>query len=250
MNFVDIIYALAALACGTAAVLAWLAKVKWSKEFATAKDATISAKDAVIQSKDVQIESINAQLDSLRELTPMKIREYFLSVRMQLEEYNNELQKQLERATVEIESKNRHIEELISRQGEEWPDMIIQLQEERDEIKKTAENLEKQVAKFEEQYGYGETVPMKWPSINLKALADISTLSQKLEATFANRGFSTSQLDLLSAALKKSFADLQAIPDAYEKIAKFGDTWSRVNFQVKEEAQSAKPEPEKKEKKE
>ena len=61
---VQLIYAAAALLSALSAVLAWIAKLKWSQEFA--------------DSKNAQIEQLNSQIRQLQELTPMKIREYFL----------------------------------------------------------------------------------------------------------------------------------------------------------------------------
>lgn len=69
---------MSALASAVAAVLAWAAKLRWSKEYA-------AAKDEVIRAKDAQIELLRNGIENLRSLTPMKIREYFLSVKKQLE---------------------------------------------------------------------------------------------------------------------------------------------------------------------
>ncbi|MCH7754041.1 hypothetical protein IH970_02795 [candidate division KSB1 bacterium] len=82
------IYIITVLASSIAAILAWIAKLLWSKEY-------IAAKDEVIKAKDAQIEVLNQQIEGLKELTPMKIREYFLSVKLQLEEYNDHLKGQL-----------------------------------------------------------------------------------------------------------------------------------------------------------
>jgi hypothetical protein len=76
----DWLTAFAAAASAIAAILAWIAKILWSREYASAKDETIKAKDA-------QIQLLEREIVSLKEMTPMKIREYFLSVREQLEEY-------------------------------------------------------------------------------------------------------------------------------------------------------------------
>ncbi len=74
-----------------AAILAWIAKLRWSKEFEKAKNETIKAKDA-------QIAALEREVKSLKDMTPMKLREYFNSVKEQLEEYNEDLKKQLEQA--------------------------------------------------------------------------------------------------------------------------------------------------------
>lgn len=48
-----------------AAIIAWLAKLRWSKEFE-------KAKTEVIRAKDAQIETLEKELNSLKEMTPMK----------------------------------------------------------------------------------------------------------------------------------------------------------------------------------
>jgi len=72
-----------------AAILAWVSKLKWSKEYSRAKDEIIRLKDA--------------EIEQLKELNPIKIREYFQSVKTQLEEYNDRLQCQLAIAEERIE---------------------------------------------------------------------------------------------------------------------------------------------------
>jgi predicted RNase H-like nuclease (RuvC/YqgF family) len=86
---VDIVSSVITIGSLIAAILAWIAKLKWSKEFEKAKDETIKAKEA-------QIAALEREVKSLQDMTPMKLREYFNSVKEQLEEYNEELRKQLE----------------------------------------------------------------------------------------------------------------------------------------------------------
>lgn len=53
--------------------------------------------------KDAQIEALKQQIESLKEMTPMKVREYFISTKEQLEAYNNELKSQLETAKTQLQ---------------------------------------------------------------------------------------------------------------------------------------------------
>ena len=101
----DWIYGLAALSSAVAAVLAWLAKLWWGKEYG-------AAKDAVIQAKDAQIEVLQREVQALQQLTPMRIREYFLSVRQQLEEYNDALRLELVAAKQRLEAKEAEVNTL------------------------------------------------------------------------------------------------------------------------------------------
>jgi membrane-associated HD superfamily phosphohydrolase len=138
MDWMLWIYVITALASALAAVLAWAAKLWWAKEYSAAKDETIKAKEAQIASlkaaletvqalaaetakaKDAQIETLKDEIQNLRELTPMKLREYFLSVKEQLEEYNGKLQDELKIAYEEIEKKDAEIRRLIEAYPEVW----------------------------------------------------------------------------------------------------------------------------------
>ena len=90
------------------ATLAWIAKIRWSKEF-------IAAKQEILKAKDEQLKILEREIRSLREMTPMKIREYFLSVKQQLEEYNTELQVRLHELEKELEEKRIQIEKFEKR---------------------------------------------------------------------------------------------------------------------------------------
>ena len=123
--------AIAIIISSTAAVLAWIAKLKWSKEFA-------DAKNAVIASKDAQIETLKLELDNLRQLSPPKLREYYVSMKQQLEEYNEMLQTKLSHARSEADTKTEQIESL-QRKGEVQSSLLSSLQRKRDELQREAE---------------------------------------------------------------------------------------------------------------
>jgi hypothetical protein len=142
------LYALAAAASALSAVLAWIAKIRWSKEFATAKD-------EIIRSKDAQIALLEREIQGLRELTPMKIREYFLSVRQQLEEYNETLKADLDKARDEIKCRNNELSELM-RLGGDQAEKIQLLEEERDRLKEATEKLERSLYDYKEKIEKGE----------------------------------------------------------------------------------------------
>lgn len=114
MNWMLWVYAISALASALAAVLAWASKLWWAKEYSAAKDETIKAKDA-------QIETLKNEIQNLRELTPMKLREYFLSVKEQLEEYNDILQGKLKKAQEEIEKKDSEIRDMVEKNPGAFP---------------------------------------------------------------------------------------------------------------------------------
>ncbi len=88
------------------AILAWVAKLRWSKEYATAKDETIKAREA-------QIAVLEAQIKVLQDFTPMKIQEYFVAVKKQLEDYNDLLQNKLKQAEETIKQVKDELEKKL-----------------------------------------------------------------------------------------------------------------------------------------
>ena len=65
---------------GIVAILAWVAKARWSDEYS-------KAKEEVIRAKDTQIMALEREIKALRDLTPMKIHECFNSMETQLTAY-------------------------------------------------------------------------------------------------------------------------------------------------------------------
>ena len=75
------VYALAACLSAVSAILAWVAKLKWSKEYRAAKEA--------------QIEQLKSQINQLQNMTPMMIEDYFNSMKRMLGENISYLEEQL-----------------------------------------------------------------------------------------------------------------------------------------------------------
>jgi hypothetical protein len=98
----ELVYAVTALVSAVAAVVAWGAKLRWSREFSAAKDAQLAAKQA-------ELVVLEREIATLRELTPMRVREYFLSMKEQLEEYNDRLERELGAALAALDEKEREI---------------------------------------------------------------------------------------------------------------------------------------------
>jgi signal transduction histidine kinase len=133
----EYLYVIAAIASAVSASLAWAAKLWWSKEH-------IAAKDEIIRTKDSQIELLESQVKSLQELSPMKIREYFLSVREQLEEYIESLQSNLREAETQIELKDSQIE-LLQAEGSKRESEIEEVEVQRKLLLAKYDNLSHQV---------------------------------------------------------------------------------------------------------
>lgn len=126
-----------------ATVLAWAAKLWWGKEYANAKDEIIKAKDA-------QIAALEREIKSISDLTPMKLREYFVSVKEQLEEYNDSLYKQLKAAKDDLQQADEHIKSLTT-QGQIASSEIEKLQVERSELRAMINSLESQQQNIQDQ---------------------------------------------------------------------------------------------------
>jgi hypothetical protein len=77
-------------------ILAWAAKLRWSAEYKNAKEAQIKSIEETIKSKEAHVALLESEVKSLQQLTPMKMREYFVSSTQTLEEYIDSLQKKSE----------------------------------------------------------------------------------------------------------------------------------------------------------
>jgi hypothetical protein len=92
---------------------------------------------------------LEKELTNLKELTPMKIREYFTSVRQQLEEYNDALKLDLENAQAEIADKHQQIVEL-QKIGGDQADKIQGLEVEKHKIEEAAKRLQSGLSSWTE----------------------------------------------------------------------------------------------------
>ncbi len=109
------------------AVLAATNKLVWAKEYRDAKDETIKAKEA-------QIELLKNEIQNLREFTSSKVRESFIGMKQQLEEYIEKLQQDLEKKNEDIVN--------LQKSGEDRAAEVQRLTEERTVLSNTIEKLE------------------------------------------------------------------------------------------------------------
>lgn len=229
MDLSQLIPLVASLASAIAAILAWIAKIRWSDEYSKAKDETIKSKDTliavkdaqlqtlitnkdeiikakdtlisvkdaelqalltnkdeIIKTKDEQIKVLEREIKSLNDLTPMKIREYFKSVKEQLEEYNGYLQKQVDEAKTEIVRKNEEISKLEST-GNQKEDELERLRAERDKIESLSKSLEQEVQNLRQEYEGDNAMTIKMPRITFDNLSVITELSKQLSESASFR---------------------------------------------------------------
>jgi seryl-tRNA synthetase len=141
------IYPVVALASLIAAIFAWATKLLWAKEYRDANDKTIKAKDA-------QIELLENVIRFHSEFASVKIRESYLSMKQQLEEYNDMLKRQIVQAQAEIEQKNR----AIATHSENTDEEINNLKTEKLELERKATSLEAQLKKVREDQDRSEEI--------------------------------------------------------------------------------------------
>jgi hypothetical protein len=126
VSWQDIITVLALIG----AILAWVAKLRWSKEFAAAKDEALKAKneqvttlektvsslqttqEQTIRAKDAEIAALQREVQTYQNLTPMKLREYTESMKQMFEEMASMLQEQLNQAQLRIKDLTAKIDQL------------------------------------------------------------------------------------------------------------------------------------------
>ena len=101
----EIILAAIALINGLAACLAWLAKLRWAKEY---RETT----NRVIQAKDAQIAAVERELQAHRTLTPKTLREHYDAAVSMFEERIADLQNQVATEKEEAEEALKKIESL------------------------------------------------------------------------------------------------------------------------------------------
>jgi small-conductance mechanosensitive channel len=162
---------IAAALSALASVLAWGARLLWGREFAAAKDETIRAKEAqlatkdeTIKAKEAQIEALTQRLKEEKDLNPMKIREYFVSVKGQLEEYNNVLKGQLTTAEEKLGSLKDEIETERSRAAGRQ-EQVAKLEGERKKLLQLTVGLQKQVQELQTKQSDSANVLFNYDSL-------------------------------------------------------------------------------------
>jgi hypothetical protein len=92
----EILLVLTALANAVSAIIAWVAKILWSKEYREAKDETIRAKEA-------QITTLKEHISILEKLNPTILRQWYESGLKISEIYASQLEQQMKEAQKKTE---------------------------------------------------------------------------------------------------------------------------------------------------
>ncbi len=223
----EIAYILGTILSGAAAVLAWLAKIYWSKEY-------ISAKDEIIKAKEAQIEQLKSQVQHYKDLTPMKIREYFESMKEQLEEYNDSLQRKLENTKDQLEKKNEELKKL-EQYDQEKASTIANIKDEKEKLEEQVSELETDLEKLrinEEEFN-----TIKIPKIDTSAFANAAKVIN--ESMNESLGRQLAQISNSMEYLKGITPKLPLETDEEKKMAlwflnKFEDPANSVPYESKE----------------
>lgn len=116
----------------------------------------------MVRAKEEQIKLLEKEVNNLRELTPMKIREYFLSVREQLEEYVEILQEDLRAARREVSKKEEQIGRLQN-EGESHQAEVEDLRRDKERIEAASAHLQTQLRELRIRSGQVGTPIFKAP---------------------------------------------------------------------------------------
>ncbi|MFA7062139.1 MAG: hypothetical protein WC156_15140 [Pedobacter sp.] len=100
MNMRDII----ALLSVAAAIFAWIAKLRWSKEYTDTKNAEIENIKTQVETKNAEIFFLKSQLELQKEFTSTKLREHFLSTKEELEKIIDEQKMKLSETKAKLQS--------------------------------------------------------------------------------------------------------------------------------------------------
>jgi hypothetical protein len=101
VDIVTLIYALTVLASSVAAILAWVAKIRWAREFKEAKEA--------------QIEALREQITKFEKLSPPVILEWMESVNSIAQKQTASLETQLKDKEENLQQYQRDVEQLMHR---------------------------------------------------------------------------------------------------------------------------------------
>jgi chromosome segregation ATPase len=187
MDITSIIQSLAALGSTLAAVLAWVAKLQWAKEFQEAKEAQISALkgqiDALqaaheerLRAKDEQIQTLNDKLLSLQDMASEKTAAFFQFTKSQLESYNDALKLRV----TELEESIRDKEKLM----ESIPTDQAQYRQKIEDLESQKHLVEEKLAQIEvEKKNLERTLKSETASIPEESSSDTSIVSTVLGAS-------------------------------------------------------------------
>ena len=152
MDTITILNTLVTLFSVGGAILAWIAKIRWSDEYIKANEAIIKAKDAILVTKDEEIILLKAQITHYKDLSPEMIWKQVESSKKFYDEYIKTVETEKKAAEKAIKKMEEQINSM-QKEGKESETKYQNLQKEHAELKKQFENLNKNLDEIKRQPG-------------------------------------------------------------------------------------------------
>jgi DNA repair exonuclease SbcCD ATPase subunit len=95
-DFMEILLILTALANAVSAIIAWIAKIVWGKEYR-------KAKDEIIRAKEAEINTLKEYIITLEKLNPLILKQWYESGLEMARTYVSQVEEQLKEAQKKIE---------------------------------------------------------------------------------------------------------------------------------------------------
>jgi chromosome segregation ATPase len=174
-EFTKLVYALAALGSVIAAVLAWIAKLRWASEYEKAKNAQIDSLKSQIEtlekSNKAEGDALRAQIAGLEKFLPADVWHQYDHLKKFLQEARGSLQERdhvLEQKQAEISALNERNAALADENASAakvLQEMTEQMQGLRDSVQVQLRDVEQQIDGVNARLGSGEIM---LPRLRLK----------------------------------------------------------------------------------
>lgn len=148
----EIIYLVIVAASSVAAILAWVAKLRWAQEY---RDAT----DRLLQAKDAEISAVRSQFQVLEAASSAKVLEIFRNTKQVLEEHIDNLQAELHKAR---QAASHADAEHAAHEAGATVDELKQTLAERDHLQEQVELLEVQLVEAQRLGRTIEESQLEW----------------------------------------------------------------------------------------
>ena len=153
MSAIELLQLLTALASAGAAGLLWRTRARLLRQAEGLEAERLQAKDA-------QIAALSREAEALRELTPIKIREYLIETHAQLRAYCQAIEEGYRSARKEIERCNAQITQRQD-QGEWRAEDIDQLVQRREALLEMARTIKPELRELQHQCEFPEDFTIK-----------------------------------------------------------------------------------------
>jgi len=160
---------LAALACALAAGMLWTTRARLARD----------AEEERARTRDAQILALAREAEALRELAPIKIREYLIEAHAQLRRYRQAIEDGHRAARREIERCNGEITRLQER-GEWRADDIDRLVQRRERLLETTRAMQPGLGELQHQCEFPERFTLRIARLYPESIQDLTRAWQDL----------------------------------------------------------------------